>query len=358
LLPTSSEAEPGMRGRPNARPRGRAAVGWCLAAAVGSQLALAVIQELWRPDLRDAEYGNKLLLLRRQTAAAPDRPLLLALGSSRTLNGLRPDLLPPDGPRVFNFGMIWHGPVRQALALDRVLRDGVRPCWVTIELIPLFLPEGSAALDRVPVAQYAWGDVQFLRAHGFCPPEVTGEWLEARALPAYASRFTLMSRVLSAWLPWAHREDFHRENTAADGWLTIPPATTELQIREARERMTRDVSGQLGHFVIAPDSERALRLSLEQCRAEGIGAAVVLMPEASWFRELLSPAGERQVQKLVAAVGHEFTVPAIDARGWCPDDEFRDGHHLIAAGATRFTARFGREVMPLLCDHDASAKRR
>ena len=111
-------------------------------------------------------------------------------------------------------------------------------------------------------------------------------------------------------------------------------------------------------IAIAPESEQALRLTLERCQAEGIGAAIVLMPEAAWFRELLSSAGEGRVQALVADVSREFAVPVIDARGWCPDDEFRDGHHLIAAGATRFTERFGQEVMPLLTSQNASAKRR
>src|SRR2546423_7422265 len=100
----------------------RAVVGWFAAGLVVSQLALAVTLERWRPDLRDPEYGHKLRLVRRQMAATPDRPLLVALGSSRTLNGLRPAVLPPGREIVFNFGLTGYGPVQQMLALDRLLR--------------------------------------------------------------------------------------------------------------------------------------------------------------------------------------------------------------------------------------------
>jgi hypothetical protein len=337
-----------MRGRPKARARGRGVVGWLLAGLVVSQFALSVVQECWRPELRDPEFGNKLELLHRQSAAEPDRPLLLALGSSRTLNGLHPDLLPPDGPRVFNFGMIWHGPVRQALALDRVLRDGVRPRWVTIELAPLLMQDGGREFDRVPAAQFSWGDVRFVRDNAFRPPTVAAEWLEARLLPSYASRFSLICHLLPTWVSWTQRHDFFRTNTLPDGWVEVPSAPSTESAETTRAHMTTLVGGQLRAFAMAEDSVRALRGMLERCRAEGIGVSVVLMPEASWFRELLPAAGERQVQGLIDEVKREFGVAVIDARGWCPDDDFRDGHHLIASGAAHFTERFGRDIVPTL----------
>jgi len=345
-----------MRGRPKARARGRGVVGWLLIGLVVSQFSLSVVQEWWRADFRDPEYGNKLNLLRRQTAADSGRPLLLALGSSRTLNGLHPDLLPQDGPRVFNFGMIWHGPVRQALAFDRVLRDGVRPQWVTIELAPLLMQDGDREFDRVPVAQFSWGDVCFVRDNGYRPTSLTGEWLEARILPSYANRFSLMCHLAPTWVSWTQRHDFFRTNTLPDGWVEVPPAASTESAETTRGQMTNLVGSQLRDFAMAADSVRAMRSMLERCRGDGIGVSVVLMPEASWFRELLPKVGEKQVQNLIEDLKREFGIAVIDARAWCPDDDFRDGHHLVATGAARFTERFGREIMPIL--QDTSSKRR
>lgn len=334
-----------MRGRPSVRPRGRAAVGWCVAAVAASQLALAVVQERWRPDLRDPEYGHKLGLLRHH---ADDRPLLLALGSSRTVNGLRLDVLPPGGPRVFNFGLLGHGPVRQALTLDRLLRGGVRPRWVTVECPVLFLPLGLREFDRVPAGQFSWDDLQFLRTNGLCPTGYMTDWAEARAAPSYASRFVLMSRLLATWLPGNLRQDFIRRRTLADGWAPLPE--TQATATE-RESVRTGVAVALADFRIAPEAAHALRLTLERCRAEGIPAAVLLMPEATSIRALLPPAGERAVQTLLAGMSDEFGVPVIDARRWCHDDDFRDGHHLLPGGAKRFTERFGREVEAMLTGH-------
>ena len=45
-----------------------------------------------------------------------------------------------------------------------------------------------------------------------------------------------------------------------------------------------------------------------------------------------------------------FNPVKFDARAWVPDEAgFTDGHHLLPAGALRFSERFGREAVgPLL----------
>jgi hypothetical protein len=75
------------------------------------------------PGLCDSEYGHRLALLRAKQAACPDRPLLFALGSSRTLYGFRPDALgkSADGALAFNFGGLGAGPLVERMFLDRLL---------------------------------------------------------------------------------------------------------------------------------------------------------------------------------------------------------------------------------------------
>jgi hypothetical protein len=116
------------------RLRARQTVVWFLAVALFSQFAFALALEISAPKIRDPEYGRKLAHLHEQIAADPERPRILAIGSSRTLNGLRPERLSSAEFAVFNFGLTAHGPVRQAAAFDRLLRDGVRPTAVTIEV--------------------------------------------------------------------------------------------------------------------------------------------------------------------------------------------------------------------------------
>ena len=64
-----------------------------------------------------------------------------------------------------------------------------------------------------------------------------------------------------------------------------------------------------------------------------IGAVLILMPEASWFRAITPPEGEPKLRPFIDNLAHDFGVFVIDARDWCPDEEFfLDGHHLLAAG--------------------------
>src|SRR5438105_11251 len=111
--------------------RGRAAVLWGIAAFVLGQLALIIVLERWRPDLCDPEYGWRLDRLEKQLAAEPDRPLLVALGSSRVGCGLRPEALPPcclengKRPLVFNMSLTASGPVMDLLCLRRLLDRGI-----------------------------------------------------------------------------------------------------------------------------------------------------------------------------------------------------------------------------------------
>jgi hypothetical protein len=345
--------------RAAARQTARRDIAWGLAGVVAVQLALAVAVEGPWAAIRDPEYGHKLALVRRQTAAAPGRPLLVSMGSSLTLNGLRPELLPsgPADPVVFNFGLTRHGPVQQMLAFDRLLRDGVRPRCVTVELIPQLLCQGKHELDPIPTARHTWGDVEFLYAQGFRPLTCFGGWLEARAASGYTSRFALMSRLWPSWVPWAERADFVWTHTDSAGWLPCEPPRSAAEGEAIRAAAGQ--GGPMRSLYIVSDSVRAVELTLARCRADGIESAMVMMPEAAWSRRRLSAEGIEQLAAVLAHLRREFDVHVIDARDWCRDDDFRDGAHLLAAGAAQFTERFGREVVPLLTEpKNASVKRR
>src|SRR5437868_5070955 len=105
--------------------RAAAALAWGLAFVLVLQAGLGVVLDCWREELRDPEYGHKLARLRRRLAEHRGRPLLLALGSSRTDMGFRPECLAAaterdeDAPLAFNFGLSSAGPLRQLLCLQR-----------------------------------------------------------------------------------------------------------------------------------------------------------------------------------------------------------------------------------------------
>jgi hypothetical protein len=325
---------------------------WGLAGLALAQVALALALEGPRPELRDPEYGVKVRALGRVVKEHPGRPLVLTLGSSRTAHALRAGRLePPPGdpaaPIVFNFGLTAHGPVKELLALNRLLGDGIRPAAVVLEQTPLLLPAPGGGLDRVQLERQKWGDLRVLR--DFEPDRgFYAEWFAERAVPCYTSRYPILSRYLPAFVPWAHRESLAWENTDGWGWLDMPPLVSEESARRVREDVLRQHREVLADYHVAEAAERAARAALSRCAAEGIRAALVLMPEDSAVRACYPPAAEAELQGYLGRLRADFGVPVFDARGWCPDDGFRDGHHLLEPGADIFTERFGREVLPAL----------
>src|SRR5581483_4827171 len=121
---------------------------------VALQLGLATYIDYCRPELRDAEYGQKLARLRSQLAEAPDRPLIVILGSSRSELGFRPAALPAlrvdnEPALVFNGALTGSGPVIELLCLRRLLSAGIHPRQVIVEILPPLLhQEGAWAEEK------------------------------------------------------------------------------------------------------------------------------------------------------------------------------------------------------------------
>ncbi len=72
------------------------------------------------------------------------------------------------------------------------------------------------------------------------------------------------------------------------------------------------------------------------------------MPEGSIFQSWYPPATRAAIEEYLTRISREYRIPVVDARHWMADDYFWDSHHLDRRGATRFTRRFGQEVIPSL----------
>jgi hypothetical protein len=347
-----------MRSRPRARRpsvacRGRATLLWGAAAFLLGQLALALAIE-WRfSELRDPPYGYKeRRLLRCLAAAAPSPRLVVMVGSSRTLNALDAEeaeraLAGPDGtPLVFNFGIAGTGPVTQLLTLRRLLARGVRPDLLLVEVMPLLLA------GQVPVADLTWlepgrlwySDLALLERYRPGSGLRAG-WWEGWPVPCHTHRFALVSALSPGLLPMPRRLDCFG---AVDdlGWrpVSVPrgdPRVSHAATEHARQAYAEHLSG----FRIGGPSTAALRELLEMCRAEGISAALVLMPEGSEFRSWYPQAARAQIDHFLDELRRDCGADVVDARLWLADEDFVDGHHAYPQGAARFSARLAREVI-------------
>jgi hypothetical protein len=332
------------------------ALGFAFFLAMQVAAALVHLPEHWRPEARDPEYGQKLHALRRRLAAEPGRPLILVIGSSRTEVGLRPGaisgLAAPNGlePLVFNYGLPGAEALTELLCLHRLLKAGIRPDWVLVEILPPALHEERGAEESIHPERLAWGDLELLRRYSTRPWELYRD---------YGLTHLVTSRCAAAWMPWLDGRGVRPKNMDEAGWVDcLRGAGDPAAYRRRVEHIRQEYVGYFNHFRVSPRADRSLHELLDRCRTEGIRVALFIMPEASDFRAWYSPAMEEELARYCARLSRDYQVPFCDARTWVADKGFYDGHHLLADGACTFSERFGREVIRPLLENRTSSFRR
>jgi hypothetical protein len=335
------------------RPAPRDALGWAALFFVAGQAALLVAMYTWWPHLRDPEFSYKLDRLRFRVAENPGRPLVMMLGSSRVARGFCPAALAetwPEGrptPLAFNGSLMGAGTLHQLLCLDRFRRAGVRPDWLFIEYWP---PHADRLGEegRIDVNRLEHDDLTLLSRYIDGAAWVRRRWRSCQWVPAYSHRNILQSLFVPTWQPWGRRLDGNWSDLDPWGWQGYGSNADGLQHRRWEKARTR-FAATLNDYRIGDESGRALREMLDHCRQEGIGVALLFLPESTAMQHCYPPAVRAAVDAHFRSLGTEYGVPAIDARDWVADELFHDGYHLLPEGAVAFTRRFGREVLrPLL----------
>ena len=334
-----------------------------LAAFVLLQLGLAVVVETTAPEVRDPLYGCRLERVRRRLCSAPEQPrTVIMLGSSRTRFGFRAGKEDESWGRAlgrpvaaFNFGIDGGGPLMEWLTWRRLLRDGVRPDLLLVEVTPPFLagqiPVAEFDEIHLPTSRLSWQDLPLVER--FAGNErVVGlrdRWLGNWPAPWYTHRVSLLSLACPILLPHVYRLDEAWKVDASGGmgyWTAPPiPGARGGNFQPVRKGFDPYLTG----FRLGGPQCDALRDLLTSCCRERVPVALVLMPEGPAFRSWYPPETWRTVQEWLGQVCREYDLPLINAREWMDEDDFIDSNHLRASGADKFTERLGREyVLPLL----------
>ena len=335
----------------------RSALLWCLSCFVLSELGLEVASGRRLPEMRDPEYGVRIERLQQRIRSKRQRPFtVLMLGSSRTTLGFvgsrlegclveglcRPVL-------VYNFGLTGAGPILEELILHRLSRNGIKPDFLVLEVMPpLLAGQWPHELNRLPITRLWLHELPPLERYGATVAHLRSYWWQSRPAPAYAYRFSILSRLLPAFVPYQLRMDWlYRMDDSGDvtGLKKRKPEWHEAAV----QRTLADYERYFVNFQIEGAESEALRNLLTFCQKQQIQAALILMPEGSMFRNLYPAQAWTKIETLTVDLSREFAVPLINARAWMPDSDFSDAHHLLEEGAARFTDRLGREaVLPLL----------
>ncbi len=334
----------------------RACLLWGLAFFAAAHAGMLIATQSFWPHLRDPEFGYKLSALRRQRAEAPDRPLLILLGSSRTGQGIRPGVMPelrtPDGrmPLVFNFSQVGSGPLAELVVLCRLLNAGIRPDWLAIEILPALLGRTADAFGDVGtgISRLDWKDVILLNRYVRDPQTMRHRWLKDQLWPWYAQRFSVMNHYASNCVPWRLRLD-HWKQLDRWGWSDIGQDTQPLVLVPHALEVTRATYyNDLQYMQVSTIEDVALRDLIALCQQEHIPTLFYLMPEGTIFRDWYAPAVRTRINVYLTQVSQECGVPIVDLRTWMEDKYFGDSHHLYRKGAALFSQRFAPEVLGCL----------
>lgn len=336
------------------RAAGRAwnAMLWSLGCWAALQVAWGFAIDIGPADHLDPEYAERERLLLHRLAENPDRPLVLALGSSRTVFALQARRLSeaPSGPpvTVFNFALKGAGPRLERLVLRRLAARGVRPDLLLVEVLPPLFndPNGphveafwlkGERLRTTELADVSAGHARSRR--------LLTEWVRSRLLPGDVKRdhFLRLARLEIPGPPPPFTEDGYGAYVCGGEKITADQRDRLLAQAHAQYHTT------FGAFRASAVQVEALRAILADARSASIPTALLVTPESRAFQAFYAPGQVADFDAFLAALADDEGVPLINARDWTPEDGFWDGHHLLAGGAAVFTDRFGREALqPLL----------
>lgn len=317
-----------------------------VALTLGLQFGFGAYAE-HNPKRKDPTYGDKFEKL---AARSDGRPLVLMLGSSRTLLGFHAGQVEGElpGVRAFNFGTPASGPITHRVYLRRLLDAGVVPALLLIEVLPPALADGADGPGEqlfLTGERLSSSEVDLVARFGFREDRLRSAWRDSVYAPASALRFQLLGRVVPSWIPWNLRGDWSR-NTDAHGWAT-PPRQTVTREERAERTANADAEYRATLAVTTPEGRpmRALAELLDLCRERGIRTRVIAMPEAPTFRRLYPDGLSDRIAKSLEIVANANGAGFSDARHWLAEDDFYDGHHLFRVGAEGFTRRLTAEAI-------------
>lgn len=313
-------------------------------------LGMAVAVETVKPEWRDPEFGHRLHRLRSLRQQHPHRPLVVAVGSSRTQMGFSPAAMTlpdePGSPLVFNCGQAGAGPLHLRLTLERLLDAGVKPDFLLVEFFPAAFAGDGAAEDLVRpiVNRLSLADVRHLEPYSVNPTRLRREWAAARLNTWHTSRLVLMSHWKASWLPWQHRFAFQWEQMDPFGFTPYPHEVMPPGEREAGLLRVREQYGdRFGSFHVGRTSDRAMRDLLMRCREVGIRVGLYPMPESPAFTAWFSPETRTRAEAYRDGLAREFGAAVFDATAGFSEDDFADGHHMLRHAAARFSRRLAEE---------------
>jgi hypothetical protein len=340
----------GVRARPLISSRRRAARRALLSGAAALALltaGMAVALDVARPQWRDPEFYVRLDRLKRWQAQAPDRPLVVAFGSSRTQNAINPAAMGypdrPGAPLVFNMGYRGARPLAAYLHFTRTLDADVRPRAVLFQIATSEVGEanGVEGLSRIWAPRLSIGDMARFAPYSKTPTATPPRWLGDRLKPWATYRVALVDEWAPGWLTQAERNGCVWDQVDEYGFVPHPLEVATPEVLESGLMRTRNKPRSQHHMDFEPEEFvwRVLQGEVSQCRTEGIAVAFFWAPNSPVYWGWHPAVDRAGVAAFSRRIESELGAPVFP---FPPDDllaeqDFADGHHMLRHGAAKYS---------------------
>lgn len=335
---------------------------WALVGFLAIQLGLDVLVDGVHPEINDDEFQVRLAALQARIAEAPDRPLLLMTGSSRCQMGYLPERVPPlrtdsgEQPLLYNFSHLGSGPIFNLLTVKRLLRRGIRPRWLVLEIMPPCLNHEYYSIATTCAEP---GDFPTMCRY-FPPIRMAGLFLRPRLFPCYRHRMFLCGTYLSPLAIKTVAEglaDIALAPLGGDAGWWLHDELDEKTLAHCLATTRDSYRPRLQKFQVRRKADRAIRETLRLCRENGIEVVLLLTPEGREFQSWYASGALPRIDAYCRDLARENAVTLVDARHWLPDRVFTDSHHPLRRGAEIFTELLARDVLKPMVEGSPSRKR-
>ena len=325
---------------------------WAAATFLCCQLVGGLLIDYVWPGIRFRGLDDQLAQCRQ--ASCTDRPVVLALGSSRFGCGLQPALVeealggPGHGPKVLNLSMPGGDFITAEHLYRRARETGCQPSLVFLEVSPETLARRNLWLDMHSLRQLTWLDGPRYAADLVRSGHAL-RYLASRFVPLYVHRDQLRHLALKELGLADTMEEQQRTNLEVFFNSAVVQSEKTL---DAEQMLLKSTSGAeyigrwLRNYQSGGRARGASAGRVRQLAAAGVPVVLVAPPVSSPHRDRYQPEIEQRFQAAIQrAKTRHPKLRFLDLRASLPDDQFYDNHHTTMTGARQFSHRLAQELI-------------
>lgn len=353
--------------------RGRRVVLWTIGLFWIGQFLVGWVLDVGAPWLRFPH-----LFQQAERALNQERmPTVVCMGSSRFGTGLNEEEMTrvlqaktgDPAAQVFNASIPGGDLLVSEVVLKQLLRDGMRPKFVLLEICPEVVNHRNDWLQLHAVRQFTWREL-FSYAGELMRTGHIKYYLKSRLAPIATYRNTL-KKWLGEQLEDLESGKEKVQAPRAPRWATVSgtaKAQVVVQASDANDipwdhlvqqhlaPMEPDLAQRtqaglhavqrcLRGYSAGGNSGQALERILRRCRGLGIEPVLIGVPLAQAHRDLYSPEIERAFQDYLQMVCNKYGCRFVDYRATLPDGLFVDNHHVGFPGRMHLSRKLATELL-------------